>query len=60
MRFRKVSKKPQEQTASQLERFKQAARELGADESARAFEDKLKRIAKAKPKPEPKKSPKRG
>lgn len=44
-----MSKKPAERDAAQLERFKQTARELGADESERTFEDKLKRIAKAKP-----------
>ncbi len=30
--------------------FEQAARELGCDESEAAFEDKLRKIAKAKPK----------
>jgi hypothetical protein len=40
----------------QIERFKQTARELGADESENAFENKLKQIAKVKPKPEAKKA----
>jgi hypothetical protein len=50
------SPKKSKSTASdaQLERFKPTARELGADESARAIEDKQKRIAKAKPKPDAK------
>ena len=35
---------------SQSERFKQAAKDVGADESEAAFEEKLRKIAKAKPK----------
>lgn len=35
---------------SQSEKFKDAARKAGADEDEAAFEDKLKRLAKAKPK----------
>jgi hypothetical protein len=35
---------------SQSDRFKQAAKDVGADESEAAFEDKLRRIAKTKPK----------
>lgn len=38
----------------QIERFKQAARELGCDENEAAFEDKLRRIAKPKRKPKAK------
>jgi len=34
----------------QTTRFTEAARELGCDESETAFEDKLRKIAKAKPK----------
>lgn len=34
----------------QLQKFKQAARELGCDESVKAFDDKLRVIAKQKPK----------
>lgn len=37
-------------TKSQLERFKEAARELGCDDDAARFEAKLGKIAKAKPK----------
>ena len=41
---------------AQSEKFKDAARELGCDESEAAFDDKLRVIAKQKPKePEPKK-----
>jgi hypothetical protein len=35
---------------SQSDRFKQAAKDVGADESEAAFEDKLRRIAKTQPK----------
>jgi hypothetical protein len=35
----------------QHERFIETARELGCDEDEAAFEEKLKRIATAKPKP---------
>jgi truncated hemoglobin YjbI len=43
--------KPNGQTGkSQSEKFKEAAREVGADESEETFMDKLKRIAKHKPK----------
>lgn len=34
----------------QAERFKRTARELGADESEERFNERLKRIAKVKPK----------
>jgi len=37
---------------SQLDKFLEAARELDCDEDEGAFEDKLRRIAKMKPKPE--------
>lgn len=40
---------------SQRQKFIEAARKAGADESESAFEAKLKKIAKAKPKDEPKK-----
>ena len=40
----------------QLERFKQAARESGANMGKREFSRLLGKIAKAKPKPERKKS----
>lgn len=40
---------PRKSKDPQVQRFIEKARELGADESKRAFEDKLKRIAKAKP-----------
>ena len=35
----------------QIAKFKKSARELGCDDDERAFEDKLQRLAKAKPKP---------
>jgi len=37
---------------SQSEKFKRLAREVGADEDEHAFDEKLKRLAKAKPKKE--------
>lgn len=39
---------------SQLERFKEAARELGADDDEAKFNEKLGKLVKPKPKPEPK------
>lgn len=36
---------------SQLDKFKEAAREHGADEDEAKWDEKLKRIAKVKPKP---------
>jgi hypothetical protein len=38
---------------SQIDRFKEAARQLEADESESAFDEKLKAVAKHKPKPQP-------
>ena len=40
-------KKPQEQSES--ERFKQAARELGCDESEERFDEVIKKVAKHRP-----------
>ena len=40
---------------SQRQKFVEAARKAEADESEAAFEEKLKKIAKTKPKDEPKK-----
>ncbi len=37
---------------SQIDRFKETARQLGCDEDEAAFDDKLKQIAKVKPKAE--------
>jgi hypothetical protein len=37
----------------QIDRFKEAARQLEVDESEAAFDEKLKEIAKHKPKDEP-------
>jgi len=39
---------------TQHERFIETARELGCDEDEAAFDEKLRRIATAKPKPKPK------
>lgn len=43
----------------QSKRFIETARELGCDEDEAAFDEKLKRIATAKPKPKPKKPEKK-
>lgn len=43
-----MTKKPQ----TQLDKFKEAARELESDESEAHWDDRLKKIAKAKPQPE--------
>ena len=45
-------KKTKEPEQSQRERFEQAARELGCDESEERFDETLKRVAKHKPKDE--------
>jgi hypothetical protein len=37
---------------TQLEKFKQAARELEADEDEARWDERLKKVVKAKPKPE--------
>lgn len=42
--------KPQDN--EQLEKFKQAARELEADEDEARWDERLKKVMKAKPKPE--------
>lgn len=39
---------------SQVQKFRQAARELGASDSEASFNKKLKKIAKAKPVAKPK------
>nr|WP_294557009.1 hypothetical protein [uncultured Rhodopila sp.] len=48
---------PQKQNESQLDRFKELARQLECDEDEAAFDEALKRLAdvKALPKHEPKK-----
>jgi hypothetical protein len=46
--------------ATKSERFKQMARELGSDEDEAAFREKLRVIAKQKPKDEPKKKAAKG
>jgi hypothetical protein len=35
----------------QIDRFKEAARQLGCDEDEAAFDEKLRQIARQKPKP---------
>lgn len=50
-----MTRKPSSREPTQRQKFIEAARKAGADESESAFEAKLKKIAKAKPKNEPKK-----
>ena len=40
-----------DKTCSQIDRFKEAARELGCDESEATFDEKIKAIVKKKPAP---------
>lgn len=40
------------ETKSQIEKFKEAARELEADQDESHWDERLKKIAKAKPAPE--------
>jgi hypothetical protein len=44
-----TSKKPNQTDVAQIDRFKEAARQLEADESEAAFDENLKAIAKQKP-----------
>jgi hypothetical protein len=37
---------------SQLDKFKDAARELGVDEDEKRWDERLRKVTKAKPKPE--------
>jgi len=43
---------PDKSMRSQSDKFKEAAREVGADENAARWDERLKKIAKAKPAPE--------
>jgi hypothetical protein len=47
-----------ESQGEQSKRFIETARELGCDEDEAAFDEKLKRIATAKPMPKSKRQPK--
>lgn len=42
---------PDEPDRSQIEKFKDAARDLGADDDPKAFDDRLGRLVKHKPVP---------
>jgi hypothetical protein len=42
----------------QIERFREAARELGCDDDEAAFDEKLRQIMRHRPKVEPRKHPK--
>jgi hypothetical protein len=45
--------KPKQDDPKQSEAFRKAARELGADESEKRFQDALRKVAKHKPKDDP-------
>ncbi len=47
------SKKVTSKAKSQSEKFKETARELECDEDEKAFEDKLRRLAKSQKKEKP-------
>mgnify|MGYP001212257430 CR=1 FL=1 len=47
----------QQDNKSQSDKFIKKARELGADEEEAAFDDKLRRLTKAKPQPKKEKTP---
>ena len=49
-----ISKKPKRnvENQNQIERFKEAARQLEADDDEKRFDEKLKRLAKQKPQEE--------
>lgn len=51
--------KPKDKTAEQIGRFREVARELGADESEEAFKAKLRVIARQKPREEEAQPPKK-
>lgn len=53
-RKRQDARRPTEASLEQIERFKEAARALGCDEDEAAFDEKLKSIARQKPRDEPK------
>ncbi len=52
-----MNRKSQAARKTQRDRFIEAGRELGADEDEAAFDDKLRRLAKAKPRPKEEKAP---
>jgi hypothetical protein len=52
-----MTEKPTD-TRTQIDRFRETARQLGCDEDEAAFRDKLRVIARQKPKDEPTKGKK--
>ena len=52
-----MTEKPTD-TRTQIDRFRETARQLGCDEDEAAFRDKLRVIARQKPEPSAKKRPK--
>jgi hypothetical protein len=55
--FRKETAKLVEEATPQRSKFEALARELECDEDEGAFDERLKRLAKAEPKPKPKTPP---
>lgn len=56
-KYRMPSSGREDQTKRQIDRFKEVARALGCDEDEAAFDEKLKGIARQKPKPESREKP---
>jgi hypothetical protein len=48
----KVADRPDNESHSQLDKFKQAARELECDEDEARWDERLKKVAEHKPAPE--------
>lgn len=46
---------PDDPTPSQLDKFKEAARQLGTDDDPERFKERLGRLVRHKPAPEPEK-----
>ena len=45
---------PRESSKSQIDKFRDAARQLGTDDDPERFADRVRKLAKAKPTAEPK------
>lgn len=46
-----MTKQPQPDPRPQADKFRELARQIGADEDEKRFEEAVKKVAKAKPKP---------
>ena len=52
-----MTKATQEEPKSQIDKFKQAARELECDEDEARWDERLRKVAGHKPKPDPESQP---